>query len=104
MGTKMIVVAEYTHGVAISEREATPADIAAAHPKCGTCEHKHPEYGYCTNRNSRCWYEEVNPLTDYCPHHSELAPKAPPAAETDEDGYDDWGESDFDVDPDLGAK
>ena len=58
----------------------SPAGHAAAHPKCGTCEYVRefmddgePLWHDCTNRKSRCWAEEVNPLTDYCPHHSERA-------------------------------
>jgi len=78
---------------------ATPADIAAAHPKCGECEWcktvdvethiGHTTKELCTNedspynRNSIQWIDgyypyfglsEVNPTTDYCPHHSEIQP------------------------------
>ena len=58
-------------------KPATPADIAAAHPKCGTCDYvrEFKDCGEtlwheCENRQSAYWADHVNPLTDYCPHHS----------------------------------
>jgi len=62
---------------------ATPADIAAGHVRCASCDSR--ETGKrkvwpnktlivdrCMNQASPCWLREVNPTTDYCPHHSEI--------------------------------
>jgi hypothetical protein len=66
---------------------ATPADIAAAHPKCGTCDHFerqtdwngagaciNPESPHNLHDDSLHCRSEVDPTTDYCPHHSEINP------------------------------
>lgn len=63
-------------------RHATPAEVAAAHPKCGTCRF----YGRnsslrvkpcnaCMNPRSPYFVvadDIINPALDYCRHHSEL--------------------------------
>lgn len=57
---------------------ATPAEIAEAHPKCGTCRH----YRWVTDDGDPELIEHVcdwdiitfieDPALDYCRHHSEL--------------------------------
>jgi len=53
---------------------ATPAEIMAAHPKCGECEHRGHiptfaigfEFIYCVNPESAFAGQSVDPTTDYC--------------------------------------
>ena len=64
-----------------SDVEYIRADaVKDAHPKCGTCGYvrEFKDCGEtlwyeCENRQSAYWADHVNPLTDYCPHHSELS-------------------------------
>ena len=72
-------------------RPATPAEVAEAHPKCGTCGHKwthdvqyYGMIGYefpitvhdCTYENNPKTLgfrpKRIDPTLDYCLHHSEL--------------------------------
>lgn len=60
-----------------STRPATPSEIAAAHPKCGTCGHwqdsgmydvgSDERIGSCSKLPGLQAYEGF-----YCPHHTEL--------------------------------
>ena len=58
-------------------KPATPADIAAAHPKCGTCAYMRFDTGIvntvCHKVNAVTWNTVVRTSTDYCPHHSEVS-------------------------------
>lgn len=78
METKMIVLTAHLNWEAssVSQRDATAADYAAFHPKCGTCVYCDPydqsEEGECGNEFSYSSMQEVNLFTDYCPQHSEL--------------------------------
>jgi Pyruvate/2-oxoacid:ferredoxin oxidoreductase delta subunit len=73
-----------THGLTIQERDAndnltgewryaTPDEIKAAHPKCGSCDYavKPDPRGmtFCGNQSTILTGYAVNPTTDYCPHH-----------------------------------
>lgn len=84
---RYIMVVPYVDGVASSNYEATAADIAEAHPKCGTCRF----YGRnsslrvkpcnaCMNPRSPYFVvadDIINPALDYCRHHSELNKETP---------------------------
>jgi hypothetical protein len=52
---------------------ATPAEIKAAHPKCGTCRHSvhipNELFKYCKNHNSSNNYRRPVGDNHYCPHH-----------------------------------
>jgi hypothetical protein len=48
---------------------ATPAEVAAAHPKCGTCKWRHRSN---LDGQSPMHDENIDPALDYCRHHSEL--------------------------------
>ncbi len=80
MGTKLVVVSEYLGLDMMDPREATPADIAAAHPKCGSCDYyglNHPDgWNECINEDSP-YFERHDGMiekdVDYCRYHSELS-------------------------------
>lgn len=53
---------------------ATPEEIKACHPRCGSCRHifiyeSHDAPPFCDNDASAIQYSNVNPDTDYCNHH-----------------------------------
>jgi hypothetical protein len=55
------------------QRKPTPAEIKAAHPKCGSCDYavKPDPRGmtFCGNQSTILTGYAVNPTTHYCPHH-----------------------------------
>lgn len=57
-------------------RPATPAEVAEAHPKCGTCGFKlySTRHGvdFCFSPASPMRAKIVDPALDYCRFHSEL--------------------------------
>jgi hypothetical protein len=58
---------------AYRQRKPTPAEIKAAHPKCGSCDYavKPDPRGmtFCGNQSTILTGYAVNPTTHYCPHH-----------------------------------
>lgn len=55
----------------------TPAQASAAHPKCGTCDHKVERSDlqftwYDCGTQQATWAIGLDLERDYCQHHSEL--------------------------------